>query len=398
LRARSGHAAWVNSLALERCQITRERSDPPDGAIVRDADGEPTGILLEWSAMDLVADHIPALTPGELAEQMLRTQALALSLGVTSIHDFDNQECLQGLQILRERGQLQLRVLKQFNKQYLLSALTMGLRTGFGDDWIRLGSLKIFADGSLGAHTAAMLEPYNHEPDNFGMIVTDAAEMYDLIARASRAGVASTVHAIGDRAVRMTLDVFQKVRALEASLGIPRASRRHRIEHVQLIHPDDAGRLAELSLIASMQPIHATSDYLIADRYWGERAALSYNPRLQIDRGVIVAFGSDSPYDIFSPLAGIHAAVTRRRADGSPGPDGWYPQARLNLDEALRAHISAPAYCAGMENYSGCLAPGFLADLIVLDSDLYAIEPDEILTTDVLGVMVDGEWRLQRFD
>lgn len=398
LRARSGHAAWVNSLALERCGIDRVTSDPPEGEIMRGADGEPTGILLEWSAMDLVADRIPAPTIEELAERMLRTQSLALSLGVTGFHDFDNQECLQALQLLRERGQLHLRVLKQFNKQYLPSALDMGLRTGFGDDWIRLGALKIFADGALGAHTAAMLEPYHHEPDNLGLVVTERDEMLDLISRASRAGIASTVHAIGDRAVRTVLDVYQSVRAMEAEAGIPRHARRHRIEHVQLIHPDDVGRLAELDLIASMQPIHATSDYMTADRYWGERAAFGYNPRLQLDRGVTVAFGSDSPYDVFGPAVGIHAAVTRRRSDGMPGPDGWYPQARVSLDEALYAHISAPAYCAGMEDRTGRLAPGVLADLVVLDRDWFAVPPDEILTTTVLGVMVDGEWRLRQFD
>jgi predicted amidohydrolase YtcJ len=398
LRARSGHAAWVNTLALERCGITAETPDPPDGQIVRDADGAPTGVLLEWSAMDLVSRWIPPLSAEDLAERMLRTQDAALALGITGIHDFDNQECLLALQILRERGQLHLRVLKQFNKQYLPSALAMGLRTGFGDDWIRLGALKIFADGALGAHTAAMLEPYDHEPDNVGIVVTDEAEMFDLISRATRVGIASTVHAIGDRAVRMVLNVFQRVRALEADLGILPVQRRHRIEHVQLIHPDDVGRLAELKLIASMQPIHATSDYLIADRFWGARAAFSYNPRLQLDRGVPVVFGSDSPYDLLGPIPAVHAAVTRRRADGAPGPDGWYPQARVSLDEALHAHISAPAFCAGMEDRVGRLRPGMLADLVVLDRDWYSGTPDEILGTQVLGVMVDGQWRLQRFD
>ncbi|MCS7070416.1 MAG: amidohydrolase [Anaerolinea sp.] len=398
LRARSGHAAWVNSPALQRCGITAETPDPPDGQIVRDPDGEPTGILLEWSAMDLVARQIPPPSADTLARQMLRTQDTALALGITSIHDFDNQECLLALQILRERGQLHLRVLKQFNKPYLSSALAMGLRTGFGDDWIRIGALKIFADGALGPHTAAMLEPYDHEPDNVGIVVTDEIEMFDLISRATQVGIASTVHAIGDRAVRMVLNVFQRVRALEAELGIPRTQRRHRIEHVQLIHPEDVGRLAELDLIASMQPIHATSDYPVADRFWGARAAFSYNPRLQLDRGVLVAFGSDSPYDMLGPIPAVHAAVTRRRADGSPGPVGWYPQARVSLDEALHAHISAPAYCAGMEDRAGQLRPGMLADLVVLDRDWYAGPPDEILGTQVLGAMVDGQWHLRHFD
>ena len=215
--------------------------------------------------------------------------------------------------------------------------------------------------------------------------------MAELVSRASAAGFASTIHAIGDRAVHDVLDVYESVRGEEAERGEARSTRRHRIEHVQLIHPDDVERLAQLDMIASMQPIHATSDYQIADRYWGARAAYSYNPRLQLDRGCRAWRSARTrPYDYIGPLRGIHAAVTRQRADGSPGADGWNPAARLTVDEALRAYTLGAAYAAGMEDRLGRLAPGYLADLVVLDRDLYAIPPAEILDVQVVGD--DGRW------
>jgi predicted amidohydrolase YtcJ len=238
-----------------------------------------------------------------------------------------------------------------------------------------------------------MIEPYDGEPENYGIVVTDKEEMAELVSRASAAGLPSTIHAIGDRAVHDVLDVYEHARREEAARGEPRSARRHRIEHVQLIHPDDVHRLAELDLIASMQPIHATSDYPMADRYWGIRALYSYNPRLQLDRGAVVAFGSDAPYDTMGPLKGIHAAVTRQRADGSPGKDGWNPTARLTVDEALRGFTMGPAYAAGMEDRLGKLMPGYLADLVVLDRDLYAIPPSELLDVRVLATMVGGVWQ-----
>lgn len=394
LRSRSGHAAWVNSMALRLCGIDANTPDVLEAEIQRDPAGSPTGILIEWNAMNLVGDRIPKLTPDQIADQMRKAQGMAHSMGVTGLHDFDNQDCLAALQIMRERGELGLRVLKQVNKWFIDSLLDMGMRTGFGDEWLRLGNLKIFADGAIGAHSALMFDPYIGEPDNYGIVVVGKEEMYELISRASLNGFASTVHAIGDRAVRDVLDVMQTVRGEEAARGVPRHTRRQRIEHVQVIHPSDVDRLADLTIIASMQPIHATSDYPIADAVWGaERCAYAYNPRLQLDRGVVVCFGSDSPCDEFGALKGIHAAVTRRRPDGTPGADGWYPQARLSVDEALKAYTVSAAYAAGMEHKQGKLAPGYLADLAVLDRDLYAIPGDELLDVNVCGTMVDGVWR-----
>ncbi len=393
LRGRSGHNAWVNSAALRLAGIDRDTGASKGAEIVRDADGEATGILLEWGAMALVSRHIPALSAEQIADVMRDAQAYAHSLGMTGLHDFDDQPCLAGLQVMRERGELGLRVLKNVNLKYLDSMLHMGLRTGFGDDWLRIGALKLFADGAIGAHTALMLEPYTDDPHNLGLVVTSKVEMTEAAVRATLAGLPTTIHAIGDRAVRDVLDVFATVRTVEAQRGISWSARRHRIEHVQCIHPDDAPKLAELDLIASMQPIHATSDWQIAERAWGlTRSAWGYNPRVQLDYGAQVAFGSDAPYDQLGIMVGIHAAVTRRRADGSPGAEGWMPAAKVTVDEALKAYTTAPAYAAGMESRLGRLIPTYLADLTVLDADPYEVEPDALLEVKVIGTMVDGQW------
>lgn len=398
LEARSGHAGWANSLALRLCSIDLSTPDPEGGQLVRDDLRQPTGILLEWPAMDLVNERIPKPTQQQLTQKMRLAQARAHAVGLTGCHDFDYQDCFAALQSLRENGHLSLRVVKNFYDQYLDAAVELGLRWGFGDDWLRLGGLKMFADGAMGARTASMINPYDTEPDNFGIIVTDKETMLQHASRASAAGFPSTIHAIGDRAVHDVLDVYAAVRLEEHMRGERPSSRRHRIEHVQLIHPDDVDRLAEMHLIASMQPIHATSDYPMADRYWGSRAPYSYNPRLQLDRGVVVAFGSDCPYDDIDPIKGIHAAVTRQRADGSPSPDGWQPEARITLEQAIGGYTLGCAYAAGMEDRLGRISSGYLADFTVLDQDLFALPAHDIHTAKVIGTIVGGQWRFGDFE
>ncbi len=283
LAAKSGHAAWVNTLALKAAGITANTADPAGASIHRDATGQATGILLESPAMQLVQTQIPSLSPDQKADLMLEAQQLAWAAGLTSIHDYDDPSCMVALQILRERGELGLRVVKNINDPFVHHAHELGIRWGFGDEWLRIGGVKIFADGALGPRTAHMIDPYEGDPDNYGIVVTDKEVIYELVSKASAAGLPSTIHAIGDRAVHDVLDVYEAVRGEEAQRGIPRSARRHRIEHVQLIHPSDAHRLGQLGVIASMQPIHATSDFEMADRYWGSRAKYSYNWRLQIE-------------------------------------------------------------------------------------------------------------------
>jgi hypothetical protein len=246
-----------------------------------------------------------------------------------------------------------------------------------------------------------MVDPYEGEPDNRGLCVTDPEEMMESVRKASAAGLPSTIHAIGDKAVHEVLNVYESVRKEEAIRQIEPSQRRHRIEHVQLIHPQDARRLGELDVIASMQPNHATSDMLMADAHWGDRADFSYNIRLQLDAGARIALGSDAPIEPIEPLPNIHAAVTRRRPDGSPGPEGWRAGPNrhccLSITEAIQGFTLGPAYAAGMEDRLGQLTPGYLADLVVLDQDITQCEPMEIHAAKVLGTMVGGRWQYWDF-
>jgi len=212
--------------------------------------------------------------------------------------------------------------------------------------------------------------------------------MAEDVRRANAAGLSCAIHAIGDRACRTVLDVYEEVGSRDL---------RNRIEHVQLLHPQDYARLGKLGVIASMQPIHATSDRLISDKYWGKRSAGAYAWRTQLEAGAALAFGSDCPVEKIDPLMGIHAAVTRRRADGSPGPEGWYPEQRLTVEEAVRGFTWGAAFAGGMEDRLGSITPGKLADLTVLDRDIFEIEPMEILETRVDATIIGGEfaWRAE---
>ena len=360
---------------------------------MRAANGEPTGILLE-DAMDLVSKIIPQESAQVVADAMRDMLPLMHRVGLTSIHDFDGARALQAWQILKEHGELNLRVSKTIPVQLLDHAIALGLRSGFGDDWLRLNSVKSFADGALGPQTALMIDPYEGSTTNRGMAVTDKEELIENVRKASAAGLSSTIHAIGDKANHDVLDVFAAIRAEETHRQEELTPRlRHRIEHVQLLHPDDFERLAKLNVIASMQPIHATSDMLIADRFWGlRRSNGAYAWRTQLNAGATLAFGSDAPVESFNPFLGIHAAVTRRRTDGSPQPDGWYPEQRLTVEEAVQGFTLGAAYAAYDERRKGSLTPGKFADLIVLDRDIFTIEPMDIADTHVLATMIDGQF------
>jgi predicted amidohydrolase YtcJ len=392
---KSGHAAWVNSRALQLANITAATPDPPGGQIQRDAHGNPTGILFE-DAIDLVARHIPRPTPSQIAAAMHTAQQYCWQVGLTGIHDFDGRDCFLALQLLRERGELGLRFVKNIPVYRLEHAIGVGLRSGFGDNWIRIGGVKIFADGALGPRTAAMLAPYEGEPGNTGIVVTDKEEMMEKVSAASAAGLSITIHAIGDRANHDVLDVYEAVRAEEKSRATHH-TLRHRIEHVQIIHPADQPRLAQLGIIASMQPTHATSDMEMAEAHWGQRSIHSYAWRTLRDSGALLVFGSDAPIEKVDPLPGIHAAVTRRRANGDPGPDGWYPAQKLTMHETIHAFTTAAALTAGSSADLGALAPGKLADLTITSRDLFTTPPDELLDITIDCTIVDGRFRHRTF-
>ncbi|MBI3176547.1 MAG: amidohydrolase [Chloroflexi bacterium] len=404
LTAKSMHAGWANSAALRLAGVTADTPDPVGGKVGRDAHGQLTGILFE-TAMDLVTsrayDGRESSAPNrptaeDTARAMLAAQETAWKLGLTGVHDFDGIRCFIAYQLLRERGQLGLRVVKNIPVAYLEHAIALGLRSGFGDNWIRIGNIKIFADGALGPRTAAMIEPYEGEPDNYGMTVTDKEEIYERGSLAAKNGLAITVHAIGDKANHDLLDVYESLRAEESAPTLPHSHThplRHRAEHLQIVHPEDARRFAALKIIASMQPIHATSDMLMADKYWGKRSAGAYAWRTQLNHGAVLAFGSDTPVEPINPLWGIHAAVTRRRGDGSPGEAGWYPEQRLTVAEAVDGYTRGAAYAGHMEADLGSIEPGKLADLTILDRDLFHCDPMDIRDAQVLGTMVGGEFK-----
>jgi predicted amidohydrolase YtcJ len=315
-------------------------------------------------------------------------------MGLTGVHDFDGRTCFQALQILNETNELPFRVIKSIPLDLLPQAAALGIRTGFGDDFLRIGSVKLFADGALGPRTGAMIEAYVDEPQNRGILFIDREQLLQFGRQAAENGISLAVHAIGDRAVHEVLEGFTLLRAYEHENGFP--ALRHRIEHVQTIHPNDASRLSKLNLIASMQPIHAPSDMYVAEKALGKRAAFSYAWRTHLQNGTRLVFGSDAPVESPNPFLGLHAAVTRCRVDGSPATDGWYPEQRLTVGESLEAFTSGAAYAAGMDHYLGRLSVDYLADLIVLEIDPFTCDPADLYSIQPVATMVGGEWVWQK--
>lgn len=384
LGSKDGHAMWVNTAALRALGLDSATADPEGGRIVRDArTGEPTGILLE-QAIDEVWRRMPR--PGREALRRAAASAAqrALSLGLTGVHNCEGGPEMAALAELWQERALGVRVYALLARESLDAALEVGLCTGLGDEWLRVGHLKLFADGSLGSHTADMLEPYEGEGANRGVPVLESEELQSLVERAARGGIAAAVHAIGDRANRRVLDVYERTRPTWSARGL-----RPRIEHVQLLTAQDLPRLAALGVVASMQPIHATSDMDMAEAYWGERSAGAYAWRSLLSAGTVLAFGSDCPVETLDPLAGIHAAVTRQRPDGTPA-EGWRREQRLAAAEALRAYTWGAAYAAGEEAIKGSLEPGKVGDLVVLSDDILRVSPAAIREVRVLATVCGG--------
>lgn len=395
LRRKCGHAGWANTRALELAGITAATPDPVGGAIDHDpATGQPMGILKDV-AMDLMFRLFAEPSLAEATAAIKAAMPHAHRAGLVGVHTMEGAGAFRAFQALQASGELKLRVTMQIPEENLDAAIQAGLRSGFGNEWLRIGGVKIFSDGALGARTAYMLEPYEGFPGDYGLPMGTVEHLREVIIKASRAGIASFVHAIGDRANREVLDAIEIARKAERADGAARTTQhalRHRIEHAQITHPADIPRFASLGVIASMQPIHATQDMLIADRLWGARSAHAYAWRSLLNAGAVLAFGSDAPVETLNVMAGIHAAVTRRRPDGAPGPDGWYGEQRLTVDEAVYTYTLGAAYASGEETIKGSLAPGKVADLVVLSQDIFTIDPMAILETEVVGTMVGGEW------
>lgn len=384
LTSQDHHSCWVNTRALTLAGITSETPDPADGRIERDEHGEPTGLLVE-GAMRLVRAAIPEPNSEQLIESLRAGQRAANRFGLTSVGSMEDARAISALQALRDESGLTIRVYQSIPAGSLDLAIGLGIRTGFGDEWLRFGHLKIFADGALGSRSAHMLAPYEGEPGNTGMQIGSIDAMRALITKAARAGIACCIHAIGDAANRFVLDLFDEAHNAGLLSGL-----RPRIEHAQVLDAADIPRFGRLGVVASMQPIHCTSDMRGIDRWWGQRGRGAYAFASLRRGGAVLAFGSDAPVDDLNPLAGIYAAVTRQDANGQPD-GGWYPEERLSAYEALQGYTTGAAYASGDEALKGSLEPGKLADLVVLSNDLLTGTPGELLTTDVDMTVVGGK-------
>lgn len=393
LRDKSGHAGWANSLALKAAGIDKNTPDPVGGEIQRDADGDPTGILFE-TAMQLVYAVIPDPSNEQIVEAMRSAQQKCWEVGLTGIHDFDGPDCYRALQTLNSQDELGLRFYKNIPAAMVDHAIALGMQTDTGDEWVRIGSIKIFADGALGPRTALMVEPYEGTTDTYGITVVDKEGMYEIASKASANNLSVTVHAIGDKANHDILDVYEAVRKEEVGRGQGR-SLRHRIEHVQILVEEDLNRLAELDVIASMQPIHCTSDMEMADRHWGDRTKFSYAWRTMLESGALLVFGSDCPVEPIDPMLGIYAAVTRKKLDGSYAPDGWHTEQNMTLEETIRAFTLAAAQTAGTPATQGSISPGKLADITIFDRDIFSNDLEELKETKVSKTIVDGVIRYE---
>jgi len=346
LRRKDGHSAWVSTRALRVAGIERSTDEPPGGRIDRDGDGEPTGILRE-TAMSLVENALPAWNESELDAAFAQVLEELARFGLTGVHAMDHADGLGSLQRLRARGPLPVRVTYNLPLADLRHAERLGVRSGWGDGWLRIWGVKAFLDGSLGSRTAEML-------DGSGTVRLSQADLVDMVERCARAQLNVCLHAIGDGAVR---------RALDALAPRKNAWRgwRPRIEHAQCVSAKDMTRMGRMGVIASMQPIHAVADRELADALWPAVTPQAYAWRALERAGVKLAFGSDAPVETADPLAGLEAATTWRRQAK------WHPELALTRASALRAYTAGAAYAAGMEEEVGSLRPGKLCDMTVVE-------------------------------
>ncbi len=383
-----GHMALANSLALKLADVTRETKEVPGGLIVRDADGVPTGVLKD-AAMDLVDRVIPARTWDEKLSAAHAATAHAASLGVTSVQDMSAGEDIGLYQFLHDAGELKTRIygMRSIMSWEVLSKT--GVRAAFGNAWVRFGGLKGFSDGSLGSTTALFFEPYADAPDTRGLLFDQMLPegiMLERVIGADRAGLHVMIHAIGDRANAIILDLFQEV----AQRNGPR-DRRFRIEHAQHLRAAEIPRFGKQRVIASMQPYHCADDgRWCGKRIGAERSRGTYAFRSLLDSGAVLAFGSDWTVAPLNPMEGIKAAVTRQTLDGKH-PNGWVPEQKITLDEALKAYTLGSAYAEFQDHVKGSLRVGKLADLVMLDRDIHQIVPAQLDQVKVLLTVVDGK-------
>ena len=384
----AGHSYWVNKTAMELAGITRDTPDPEGGLIVRDENGNPSGILIDNAQLP-IDGIVPDPTHEELMERAKLAQQECIKCGLTGIGDagIDSAK-IEAYRDLGKRGELKIRICAMLDADNidLEKYYPSGPQIGLFNSHFTIRAIKLYADGAMGSRGAAMIEPYNDDPENRGLIVWGPEEMYEVCKNALLNGFQVCTHAIGDRANRVVLDAYE--RALKEN---PAEDHRFRIEHAQIVSLKDIPRFAELGVLPSMQPTHATSDmYWAEDRVGPERIKGAYAWRSFLNTGVRIPFGSDFPVESPNPLWGIYAAVTRQDYEGWP-EGGWYPEQRLTIYEAVKGFTLDAAFGAFEENIKGSLEAGKLADLVVLSKDVFEIPPKEILNTEVLMTIIGGE-------
>lgn len=384
-----GHESLANSVVLKLAGITAKTPDPPGGTIVRDAQGNPTGVLKD-AAQDFAYKVMPPLSHDRRLRAAKRALAYAAQLGVTSVQDMDpDLEDVAVYSELQEKGELTSRIYAAPLIPYVDDQVKLGLRHAWGSDMLRLGAVKAFADGSLGSTTAYFFQPYTDAPNTRGLLNEDMiplSKMRDRLMRADAAGLQICFHAIGDAAISTVLDLFTEVEKAHGP-----ADRRWRIEHAQHMAPKDFDRFAQLRVIASVQPYHAIDDGRWAERRIGpERIKTTYAFRTFLDHGVRLAFGTDWTVAPLNPMLSLYAAVTRRTLDDK-NPNGWLPEQKLTLAEAIEAYTMGSAYAEFEDQQLGSITPGKLADLVIVSDDLFKMDPKNIRDAQVDTTIMGGK-------
>lgn len=387
LRSNDGHLLWVNSLALQLAGITTQTPQPANGAILHDGDGEPTGILQEDAATSLVQRVIEKPDP-EMNRLLIRqTHAELQRRGITTIHDIEGNTSLKLFQEMRDEGSLGVRVQMILPRQMLPQLRTQGINND-ENDLLRVGGIKIFADGTLGSQTAAMLESFEGNPENYGILTIPEDEMKEAVSIAAEMGLIIAIHAIGDRAARVALNSIEHAQQFLANAETA-PKLRYRLEHVQLIAPEDLERMRHLGVIASIQPFHAVADRDIAERYWGKRHRHAYAYRTMRDMGIPLALGSDAPVEIFDPLRIIAAATLRR--DTTQQRPSWLPDQALAVRDALWGYTMGAAYAGAEETRKGSLSVGKLGDAVVLREDILSVPQEKMSENGVQATILGGK-------
>lgn len=380
-----GHMALANSAALRAAGVPMTGGDVSGGTITRDQFGQPTGIFKD-NAQELIDKAVPDPAPEMLARALDAAMTYASQRGVTSVDHMGTWADLAVFERAHRAGKLRTRIYASVPLASWARLRDTVVVRGRGDAWLRIGGLKGFVDGSLGSHTAAMMQPFTDAPNDSGLLVNTPEDLYTWTSNADKAGLHVIVHAIGDRAIDLQLNIFERVVRENGA-----RDRRFRIEHAQHIAPNDIARFGELGVIPSMQPYHAIDDGRWAEKLIGhDRAKTTYAFRSLRQTGARLAFGSDWPVAPATPLEGIYAAVTRRTLDDK-NPLGWIPEEKISVDDALRAYTLDAAYATFDEKEKGSLSPGKLADIVVIDRNLTRIPPETIRDAGIDYTIVGGQ-------